>query len=95
MSLLSRHISIPLFDRLAGDTRLSFLGELENEFSRRSPDELDSLQVERFWNFRFSRDGVGGSQQTAREDTENSDWSFHKPLLEYLWKRSQKKSRRV
>lgn len=49
MSLLRRHITIPFFDRLAGDRRLEFLEELNNEFSSRSQKELDSLQVERFW----------------------------------------------
>ena len=44
---------------------------------------VDLVQVERFWNSRRVRDGGQRSQQAACKETEDSDWSFHGPLLEY------------
>lgn len=48
--MLHRHITIPFFDRLAGDRRLSYLNEMATEYSCKTPDELESIQVDRFWN---------------------------------------------
>lgn len=50
MNMLRRRIIIPFFDRLAGDCRLSYLRELDKEYSCNSHDELESIQIARFWD---------------------------------------------